>query len=121
VQRPATTFVSSLFSSGYTGVYDHSAGVPIHDRYGKAYKKKLPPLGDPHVIAGRLTKEAWHARGGKQAKVFRSRPLSTKWKYRLMGGAAVELVGWGQRPLGDERGMTSSLTRILSTRVSRRN
>jgi hypothetical protein len=42
----------------------NSAGVPIHDRYGEPNEKKLPPLGDPHLIAGRLTKEAWQARGG---------------------------------------------------------
>jgi hypothetical protein len=45
-----------------------SAGVPILDRYGKPYEQKLPPLGDPHLIAGRLTKEAWHARGGGKRK-----------------------------------------------------
>jgi hypothetical protein len=42
----------------------NSAGVPILGRYGKAYEKKLPPLGDAHLIAGGLAKEAWHARGG---------------------------------------------------------
>ena len=41
----------------------NSAGVPIPSRYGKAYEKKLPPLGDAHLIAGRLAKEEWHARG----------------------------------------------------------
>ena len=46
----------------------NNAGAPICDRYGKAYEKKLPPLGDPHLIAGRLAKEAWHARGGGKRK-----------------------------------------------------
>ena len=29
------------------------AGIPLHDRHGKAYEKKLAPGEDPHVIAGR--------------------------------------------------------------------
>jgi hypothetical protein len=45
-----------------------SAGVTINDRSGKAYEKKIPPLGDPHLIAGRPTKKAWHARGGGERK-----------------------------------------------------
>ena len=46
----------------------NSAGVTVNDRYGKAYEKKLPPLGDAHLIAGRLAKEAFHARGGSKRK-----------------------------------------------------
>jgi hypothetical protein len=43
-------------------------GRSINDRYGKPWEKKLAPLQDPHVIAGRLTKEAWHARDGDKRK-----------------------------------------------------
>jgi hypothetical protein len=53
-----------------------SAGVPILDRYGKPFEKKFPPLGDAHAIAGRLAKEAWHARGGGKQDFWR--PLTYK-------------------------------------------
>jgi hypothetical protein len=46
----------------------NNAGVPIHDRYGKPYEKKLAPKEDQHVIAGRLAKENWHARGDGKRK-----------------------------------------------------
>jgi hypothetical protein len=42
---------------------DH-AGIPTRDRQGNVYEKKLAAGEDPHVIAGRLTKERWHDRGG---------------------------------------------------------
>lgn len=38
------------------------AGVPLTDRRGKTYEKKLGPGQDPHVIAGRLTKQRWAAK-----------------------------------------------------------
>jgi hypothetical protein len=54
------------FENGTVTLVNHE-GVPINVR-GKAYEKKLGPGEDPHVIAGRLTKEAWQARGGGKRK-----------------------------------------------------
>ena len=69
VRRPSGDFLGQVeegqytFEDGVVTLVNHD-GVPIHDRYGKPYEKKLPPLGDAHVIAGRLAKEAWHTCGG---------------------------------------------------------
>jgi hypothetical protein len=50
-----------------------SAGVPLTDRKGKVYEKKLTPQEDPHQIAGRLTKQRFNDRGSDK-KDF-NRPL----------------------------------------------
>jgi hypothetical protein len=71
--KPETGYLGQVEEAHYiheNGVVTlvNNAGAPIHDRYGKPFEKKLPPLGDAHVIAGRLAKEAWHARGGGERK-----------------------------------------------------
>jgi hypothetical protein len=50
--------------------------VPMTDRKGKPYTKKLTPQEDPHVIAGRLTKQRFHDYGGDKQSF--SRPLNYK-------------------------------------------
>jgi hypothetical protein len=52
----------------------NNAGAPIRDRYGKAHEQKLAPGEAAHVVAARLTREAWQARGGGKRKF--SAPLN---------------------------------------------
>jgi hypothetical protein len=81
VRRPRGDFPGQVEEGQYTfedGVVTlvNNAGAPICDRYGKVYEKKLAPGEDPHVIAGRLTKEVWQARGGGKRKF--SAPIITQ-------------------------------------------
>lgn len=78
---PSGDFLGQVAEGRYTwedGVVTlvSPAGVPIMDRKGKPYTKKLTPEEDPHVIAGRLTKQEFHDRGGGKKDFWR--PLNYK-------------------------------------------
>jgi hypothetical protein len=78
---PTETFVGQVAEGRYTwedGVVTltDDSGVPITDRKGKTYTKKLTPEEDPHVIAGRLCKQEFHDRGGDKQSFWR--PLNYK-------------------------------------------
>ena len=62
-----------IYEEGAVTLVGHD-GVPLTDRRGKQYTKKLGPEENPHVIAGRLTKQRFNDRGGDK-KQF-SRPLN---------------------------------------------
>jgi hypothetical protein len=79
--RPTDTFVGQVAEGWYTwedGVVRlvNADGTPLRDRRGKVYEKKLTPEEDPHVIAGRLTKQHWRDHGGDKQSF--SRPLTYK-------------------------------------------
>jgi hypothetical protein len=73
VLRPTDTFVGQVEPGNYTHadgivtLVNHD-GVPLRDRRGKVYEKKLTPEEDPHVIGCRLTKQHWRDRGGEKRK-----------------------------------------------------
>jgi hypothetical protein len=78
---PGGDFLGQVAEGRYTwedGVVTltDDAGAPIMDRKGKPYTKKLTPQEDPHVIAGRLTKQHWRDHGGDKQSF--SRPLNYK-------------------------------------------
>jgi hypothetical protein len=81
VFRPTETFVGQVEPGNYTHadgivtLVNHD-GVPLRDRRGKVYEKKLTPQEDPHVIGCRLTKQRFHDRGGDKQSF--SRPLNYK-------------------------------------------
>jgi hypothetical protein len=81
VFRPTETFVGQVEEGKYTWedgtvtLVNHD-GVPLRDRRGKVYEKKLTPQEDPHVIAGRLTKQRFHDHGGDKQSFWR--PLNYK-------------------------------------------
>jgi hypothetical protein len=52
------------------------AGVPLTDRKGKPYEKKLTDGEDPYVIGRRLTKQRHHDYNGSKSDFWR--PLTYK-------------------------------------------
>jgi hypothetical protein len=71
--KPETAYPGQVEEAHYTvedGVVRlvNHKGVPTLDRYGKPHEKKLAPAEDAHVVAARLTREAWQARGGGKRK-----------------------------------------------------
>jgi hypothetical protein len=78
---PGGDFLGQVAEGRYTwedGVVTltDDAGAPIMDRKGKPYTKKLTAAEDPHVIAGRLTKQHWRDHGGGKKDFWR--PLTYK-------------------------------------------
>jgi hypothetical protein len=90
----------------------------------KTYKQKLGPGEDPRVIAARLAKEVWQARGGDKRKFSGPihHPLS-QIRNRLIGGAAIGCCrGYDGDPWAMiEVAHVTSPTRILTARVPRRD
>jgi hypothetical protein len=124
--RPEDNYPGQVEEAHYTvadGVVTlvDNAGVPILARYGKPYEKNLPPLGDAHLIAGRLAKEAWHARG--DGKRDFNRPIHYPRNGSIDDGRGRHrlLRCYDGDPWAMNEAMTSSLTRILSTRMVRKN
>jgi hypothetical protein len=78
---PTETFVGQVavgrytWENGIVTLVDHD-GVPLRDRRGKVYEKKLTPQEDPHVVAGRLTKQRFYDQGGGKQDFWR--PLTYK-------------------------------------------
>ena len=56
-----------LFEDGIVMLTDH-LGIPVRDRDGKAYSKKLEADEDPRAVAGRLTKQFRTARRGEKGQ-----------------------------------------------------
>jgi hypothetical protein len=79
VFRPTDTFGGQVEPGNYThadGIVTltNPDGVPLRDRRGKVYEKKLTPEEDPHVIGCRLTKQHRRDHGGDKQDF--SRPLN---------------------------------------------
>jgi hypothetical protein len=78
---PSGDFLGQVAEGRYTWedgivtlVNDH--GIPMTDRKGKPYEKKLTSQEDPHTIAGRLAKQRFHDHGGGKKDFWR--PLHSK-------------------------------------------
>jgi hypothetical protein len=78
IHRPTETFVGQVEPGNYTHadgivtLVNHD-GVPLRERKGKVYEKKLTPEEDPRVIGCRLTKQRYYDYGGSKSDF--SRPL----------------------------------------------
>jgi hypothetical protein len=78
---PTETFVGQVAEGRYTWengivtLVDHD-GTQLRDRKAKVYQKKLSQGEDPHVVAGRLTKQRFHDYGGGKQDFWR--PLTYK-------------------------------------------
>jgi hypothetical protein len=78
---PGGEFLGQVAEGRYTwedGVVTlvNDDGVPMTDRKGKPYEKKLTAQEDPHTIAGRLAKQRFHDQGGGKKDFWR--PLNYK-------------------------------------------
>ena len=74
IDQPRDGFPGRVAEGAYivednTVTLTNHLGIPVRDSDGRTYSKKLEPEQDPHMIAGRLTREFRRVRRGEKNEI----------------------------------------------------